>query len=222
MRICFALVLLASALPAQVADNANSGYKTREGRENVARGLGGPGRDERQKPLELIAAMKLRPGMAVADLGTGAGYMLPFLSRAVGPDGKVIAEDIFPDFLDKARAHAAEEKLENVTFIQGTDKDPKLPEAALGVVLALDAYHHFDYPDLMLAVIRKSLAPGGRFVLVEYYRRKEAMNGRALGHIRLDEADVIREIESNGFELVESHPHIPRQQYMATFRVRAN
>ena len=54
---------------------------------------------QKQKPGELIRAMGLQPGMTVADIGTGIGYMLPFLSRRVGADGQVIAEDIFDDFL---------------------------------------------------------------------------------------------------------------------------
>ena len=52
--------------------------------------------------------MGLEEGMTVADVGTGVGYMLPFLSRAVGPEGKVIAEDIFDDFLQGARDRRGE------------------------------------------------------------------------------------------------------------------
>ena len=47
--------------------------------------------------------MGLQRGMTVADVGTGVGYMLPFLSRRVGPAGRVIAEDIFDDFLAAAK-----------------------------------------------------------------------------------------------------------------------
>src|SRR5262249_52156118 len=86
-----------------------------------------------------------------AAAGTGVGYMLPFLSRRVGPKGKVIAEDIFDDFLAAAKDRVARQKLENVTFVKGTETDPNLPEGALDVVLTLDVYHHFDYPDKMLA-----------------------------------------------------------------------
>ena len=41
--------------------------------------------------------------MTVADVGTGVGYMLPFLSKAVGANGRVLAEDIFDDFLARRR-----------------------------------------------------------------------------------------------------------------------
>jgi ubiquinone/menaquinone biosynthesis C-methylase UbiE len=212
-------LVLAGALSAQVAGQANSGYQTEQQRKAVANGLADPARDEKQKPGELVRAMGLQPGMTVADVGTGIGYMLPFLSRRVGPTGSVIAEDIFDDFLESAKRRAENQKLENVTFVKGTETDPKLPEGAVDVVLALDVYHHFDYPDKMLAAIHKSLKPGGKLVVVEYYKRPEAMpNNRALTHIRLDMADVIKEIEANHFHLLSEKEHIPDSQYMLVLR----
>ena len=210
---------LCSQVGAQVAVPANSGYQTEQQRKGIANGLSDPARDERQKPGELVRAMGLQPGMTVADVGTGIGYMLPFLSKRVGPDGRVIAEDIFDDFLSSARHVAENQKLENVTFVKGTETDPKLPDGEVDVVLALDVYHHFDYPDKMLAAIYKSLKPGGKQVVVEYYKRAEAMpNGRALTHIRLDMADVIKEIEANRFHLLSEKEHIPDSQYMLVLR----
>jgi ubiquinone/menaquinone biosynthesis C-methylase UbiE len=209
--------LLSTAFP-QLADKANSAYKTPEGRDTVAQTLIAPGRDARQKPEELVRAMQLQPGMVVADVGTGPGYMLPFLSRAVGETGRVLAEDIQEDFLAKARKKAETDKLPNVSFIKGSETDPMLPESGVDVALALDSYHHYDYPQKMLAGIRKALKPGGKLVLVEYYRRQNAMpNGRAMEHIRLDAPDVIKEIESNGFRLESQREHIKDSQYMVTF-----
>ena len=203
---------------AQVAEKANEGYKTKEGRAGVAKTLADPKRDERQKPRELVDALGLRPGNTVVDLGTGVGYMLPFLSHAVGPTGRVLGEDIQSDFLDQARTRARTLGLNNVTFILGADRDPKLPADTADVVLVLDVYHHFDYPETMLGHIRDCLLSDGRLVIVDYYKREEAMpNGRALEHIRLDEDDVIKEVEANGFRLLSQHEHLPKTQYMAIF-----
>jgi ubiquinone/menaquinone biosynthesis C-methylase UbiE len=218
MKLLTVLIVLFSAAVAQVADKANSGYKTPEGREQVARTLIAPDRDAKQKPAELVKAMALAPGMTVADIGTGAGYMLPFLSRAVGASGRVLAEDIQDDFLAKARAKADSEKLGNVTFVKGSETSPMLPEGTVDVALALDSYHHYDYPEKMLAGIAKGLKPDGRLVIVEYYKRPNAMpNRRALDHIRLDAPDVIKEIEANGFRLLSQREHVPDSQYMLTF-----
>jgi len=221
-RLCivFCIVLIAACgLSAQVAVQANSGYKTEEQRKGVANGLADPARDEKQKPGELIRYMGLQPGMTVADVGTGVGYMLPFLSRRVGPDGKVLAEDIFDDFLASAKQRAENQKLTNVTFIKGTETDPMLPEGAVDMVLVLDVYHHFDYPEKMLAAIHKSLKPEGRLVIVEYYKRSEAMpGGRAITHIRLDMPELIKEVEANRFHLLSEKEHIPNSQYILVLR----
>jgi ubiquinone/menaquinone biosynthesis C-methylase UbiE len=206
---------LAGALSAQVAQQANSTYQTEAGRKTVAAGLNSPNREATQKPGELIKSMGLEPGMTVADVGTGVGYMLPFLSHRVGPAGRVIAEDIFDDFLAGAKQTAEQQKLTNITFVKGTETDPMLPEGQLDMELVLDVYHHFDYPEKMLAALHKALKPDGKLVIVEYYKREGAMpNGRALTHIRLDMPDVIKEVEANHFHLIMEKEHIKNVQYM--------
>jgi len=217
--VCF--ILLSAAAFAQVAEKANEGYKTHEGRESVAKGLGDPARSERQRPRDIIDAMDLKPGGSVADVGTGVGFMLPYLSHAVGDTGHVFGEDIQADFLEKAKTKAQLSHLNNVQFVLGTDRDPKLPADSLESVLVLDVYHHFDYPEAMLEHIRDSLLSDGKLVIVEYFKRPGAMQGadpnRAVEHIRLDEDDLIKEVESNGFRLVSKRDLVPKSQYIVIF-----
>jgi ubiquinone/menaquinone biosynthesis C-methylase UbiE len=221
MKLAMLAWLAAICALAQVAGPANSGYRTPEGRAKVAAGLGSPGRDARQKPRELVAALDVKPGMTVVDLGTGVGYMLPHLSAAVGAGGAVVAEDIQQDFLDKAKAKSREDHLDNVRFVLGTDRDPRLTAGAADLILVLDAYHHFDYPEQMLAKLSEALKPGGRLAIVEYYKRRGAMGDgdpdRPLSHIRLDADDVVKEVEANGFRLLKRQEHVPGSQYIAVF-----
>jgi ubiquinone/menaquinone biosynthesis C-methylase UbiE len=207
---------------AQVATQANERYQTPQGREQVARGLDSSNRDAEERPVELVKEIGVEAGMTVADIGTGVGYMLPYLSRAVGDSGKVYAEDIFDDFLARARHRAAEAGLKNVEFIKGNEHSPELPAHSFDLILALDSYHHYNYPQDMLAGFRNALKPGGRLAIVEYYKRPGAMGGGngALQHIRLDDSGVIKELEANGFSLVTEREHIPKSQYIALFKLK--
>lgn len=209
LRLCGTATLAA----AQVADYANAGYKTAEGRARVAGTLAAHDREQTQKPRELVQALGLEKGQAVADLGTGVGYMLPYLHQAVGAEGKIIAEDIFPDFLEKAKVRAAEQGLTNVTFVHGTEHSAQLPPGSVNLVLVLDVYHHFDFPAEMLASVTRGLKKDGRLVIVDFYKQ----GFRDPKHIRLDEKELIAEVESHGFRLLRTGPFTPDRQYMAVF-----
>jgi len=212
------LAACASAAWSQVATQANQHYQTAAGREEIAQSLISPERNATEHPQELVDAMHLKPGMTVADIGTGPGYMLPYLSRAVGPTGNVVAEDIFADFLAAARKRATQFHLDNVSFDKGIETDPHLADRSLDVILALDSYHHYNYPAQMLAAFSQALRDRGRLIVVDYYKRPDAMpGGFAMRHIRLDKPGVVREIESHGFHEVSDHDHIPGKQYMVVF-----
>jgi ubiquinone/menaquinone biosynthesis C-methylase UbiE len=221
-RLTAVLVACAAALAAQVAEKANSAYKSPEGRAGMMKTLAAPDRAEQLQAERIVAQLQIRPGMAVADLGAGAGVLLPYLSKAVGAQGKVYSQDIFDDFISHARAYAKQEGLKNIEFVKGTEKDVRLPERSVDLAVTVDAYHHFDYPAETLATLRKALKPGGRFAIVDYYKRPGAMGdgprlNLAVEHIRLDLDDVIKEVTSNGFRLLEWREHVPGKQYLAIF-----
>jgi ubiquinone/menaquinone biosynthesis C-methylase UbiE len=214
------LTLSAMAWPQAPASAPNSDvnarYQTKEGRKQIAATLANPERDKTQKPEQVIAAMNLKPGMTVADIGTGIGYMLPHLSKAVGPSGKVLAEDIQTDFLNQAKAKAASEKLSNISFILGSGTSSNLPAGAVDVELVLDVYHHFVETDKMLAGLAAGLKPNGRLVIVEYHKA----NSPTPGHIKLEWSEVEKQVEANGFKLLSKIDRITDRQYMLTFGKR--
>jgi ubiquinone/menaquinone biosynthesis C-methylase UbiE len=214
------VLLLAGLVPGwtQVAKEVNKDYYTPEGRARIAASLEDHHRTDRFKPPEMIAALGIKSGSTVADVGTGVGTMLPYLSEAVGPAGRVIAQDIQKDFLDKAQARAKSQKLTNVTFVLGTERDPKLPERQVDLVFVLDSYHHFDYPDEMLANISRALQPDGRLAIVDFYRHRAGPQDKDMSqHVRADKDEVVREIQGNGYELVSQRDH-GTNQYVLIFR----
>jgi ubiquinone/menaquinone biosynthesis C-methylase UbiE len=219
----FIIAILPGALSAQVAREANREYATPEDRAKLVARLENPERLARIRPHELVRRLEVAPGSVVVDLGTGTGNLLAALSKAVGPRGRVIAGDIFPDFLDRARARAKSEGLTNIDFVPGTETDPKLPNAKADLIIVLDAYHHFDYPEKMLAAIHRALKPGGRLAIIEYHKLRGAMEVQddpdfALRHVRAAEGQVRQEVQAARFRYLWGHEHAPGSQYIAMFQ----
>ncbi len=215
-----AAALVAVLLPAQVAEKANQGYQTEEQRARVARKLDNPDRVARQKPAELLEALKITEGDIVADIGTGVGFMLPYLVDAVGPGGTVWAEDIQDDFLSKVNEKIKSNGWSNVKTVKGAQKDVKLSASSLDLAFILDVYHHLNYPEETMATVYKAVKPGGRLVVVDFYRSREhsrMSKERRLNHIRLDRDGFASEIEAVGFRLERHFDHLPHQ-YALVFR----
>src|SRR5260370_7032309 len=134
MKNLAGLFLFCAVAFPQVAEKANGGYKSKEGRERGAKNQIDPAREQRQRPRDIVDQMGLQPGQSAADVGTGPGFMLPYLSHAVGDKGTVYAEDIQPEFLDQAKTRVNTMALKNVKFVLGNDTDPTLPANTLSGV----------------------------------------------------------------------------------------
>jgi SAM-dependent methyltransferase len=105
-----------------------------------------PERVKEEEPAKLIAALAVKPGMVVADVGAGSGYHTFMLSPLVGEKGKVIASDIQPEMRKLITARAKEKKITNVETVGGTVTDPKLPAGGVDLILMVDVYHEFSHP----------------------------------------------------------------------------
>jgi predicted methyltransferase len=168
------------------------------------------GRPETEKPELVIAAMDLKPGMTVAEIGAGTGFFSRRIARAVGPKGKVYAEDIQPQMLDLLKQRAAKEGIGNILPVLGTETDPKLSAHAIDRVLLVDVYHEFQKPEPMLAAIRDCLAPGGTVILVEYRLEGDTASYINIKH-RMSVEQVLPEWTAAGFTLVRRSEVLPSQ-----------
>src|SRR5829696_4018184 len=84
-------------------------------------------REKWQRVPDLFAAMGVREGAVVADVGAGYGFLTVRLAPAVGATGKVYAVDIVPAVIVKLRDLLAQNKIRNVEVVEGTEDDPRLP-----------------------------------------------------------------------------------------------
>ena len=154
----------------------------------------------------LVATLGLKPGMTVADVGTGTGLFVKYLADAVGPTGRVIATDIAAPFLARVQARADAAGLTQVETRLGGADDTRLPHNAVDLVFMSDVYHHFEAPGPILASIHAALRPGGRLAIVDYHRIPGVSSDFILGHVRADRATVVAEIEAAGFRKLPDPP----------------
>ncbi len=174
-----------------------------------------PEREQEERTDLLVPALKLKSGDAVADIGAGTGYYTRKLAKAVGERGVVYAVEIQQEMLDILTNKMAAEKIFNVKPVLGTITDPKLPRAAVDLILMVDVYHEFDHPSEMVDAMCGAMKPGGRIVFVEF-RGEDPNVPIKLVH-KMTEAQVRKEMSVQQLEWVETITTLPRQ-HVIVFR----
>ena len=168
--------------------------------------------DTREHVGEAAAVMQLldiHPGMAVADIGAGAGYYTVRLARRVGPSGRVLAEDVMPDYLAGLQRRVTTEGLANVTLTQGEPFDPRLPASSVDVALLVHMYHEIDQPYGLLVNLLPALRPGARVAILD-------ANRPTLQH-GTPPALLECELRAVGYRQVGFHPLENGATYLAVF-----
>jgi protein-L-isoaspartate O-methyltransferase len=169
-----------------------------------------PERLEEERPDLVLAALDLKPGMAVADIGAGSGYYSWRIGERVGLGGTVYAVDIQPEMIEILQRQMSQRGAGNVKAILGSTTDPRLPAGKLDLVLMVDVYHEFEYPYEMLAAIVRALKPGGRVVFVEYRGNDPAVPIKPLH--TMTEAQVRKEAALHPLEWLKTEDNLPWQQ----------
>ena len=172
-----------------------------------------PGRDFWQMPAVIVDKMGLRPGMKVVDLGAGTGYMLPWLSKAVGPTGKVYAAEIQPALVHLLEKRIVRDKLTNVEVVLSTATD--VPIAGLvDRVLVLNTYIELSNPIALLRALRLRLKSTGRLAVIDHLPYADIPGPPVAERLPLD--TVIAEARGAGFVESLQFKVLPRQ-YFAMF-----
>jgi len=198
----------------------NAPYRSRGAAPRWARRFERDGREVHDHRAEIVRALALRPGMAIADLGAGTGLFTVAFAETVGPTGTVYAVDLIPAFLAHIRRKIERAGLTQVQLIQASDRSAELPPASVDLVFMSDVYHHLEYPQHVLASLRQALRPGGSLWVIDFQREPGRSPAWVLSHVRAGKAEVLRELALAGFELVAEHPLL-RDNYVLQLRPRA-
>ena len=158
-------------------------------------------RDQWQRPADVIDALDLRPGSVVVDLGCGSGYFTLKLSPRVGPNGRVIAEDIRLLPLAFLWVRTATRRDFNVHIVHGQISDPDLPDGRVDAVLIVNTFHELADPQAILAAVRTSLVLGGRLVIVDREPKPQNIGVTEIGDHEIAPATVEDDLNSAGFQV---------------------
>lgn len=168
--------------------------------EQYAALLEGAERVARMQVPRVVESLALRPGMKVADLGSGSGLVSRPMAQAVAPDGVVYAIDIDPGLLKIVEQKAREDAITNIRTVLAATDDPKIPEP-VDLVLICDTLHHIENRDAYLKTLARYLKPGGRVAVIDFSERWPE------GHepMRYEESQLDAWMSGAGFRRAASH-----------------
>ena len=117
-------------------------------------------RDDSGEAMRVFGLLGLRPGMTVADIGAGSGYYTVRLSPELGADGRVIANDVIPDYVSRLKARVSTLGFTNVDFVLGDPGNANLPARSTDIALMVHMYHEIAEPFSLLWHLHDGLKPG--------------------------------------------------------------
>jgi ubiquinone/menaquinone biosynthesis C-methylase UbiE len=173
----------ASAQEKSVRPDINKAFQNPDVKEFLEK-FEGESREIFAQRKEIVAACKLRPGMAVADIGAGTGLFTRAFAGEVGPEGRVYAVEISSKFLDHIEKTSREAGLKNVVGVLAGQESVKLPANSVDLVFICDTFHHFEFPFRTMTSIWHALRPGGQVVLIDFHRIPGKTREWTLNHVR--------------------------------------
>jgi len=165
---------------------------------------------EAQKVMDLA---EITPGMTVADIGAGEGYYTVRLAERVGHSGRVLAQDIDSDALERLARRVERERLDNVSIKPGEGDDPRLPNNSFDRVFLVHMYHEVREPYAFLWRLWPSLREGGQVIVVDVDRPTDQHG--------IDPLLLSCEFRQVGFELVAFKDAPELAGYYAQFKAAA-
>jgi predicted methyltransferase len=134
-------------------------------------------RDAARKPIETIQFAGIKTGQTVLEVIAVGGWFTEVLSAAVGPTGKVYAQNptFFtgrPGFAEAEKAR--DDRLKNVTPIHGDLPDASLTGKADAALTALNLHDIYNGPGGEAAAVAlckgvyDDLKPGGTFTVIDH------------------------------------------------------
>lgn len=150
-------------------------------------------------PAKIVAAVDIRPGDRVAEIGCGSGWFTFELERAVRPRGLVFALDMQPAMLQILRARR--ENWERILTLPCGENDFEMDEGEVDVVFHANVLHECEDPARHLLEARRVLKTGGRLIVIDWHWADEESQPGPSNTERIPVDDARALIEVAGFQI---------------------
>jgi len=167
--------------------------------------------DPKNKPDQILDALRVQQGQIVADIGAGGGYFSLRFAEQVGGEGEVLAVDTNTEFLEFIRRSAAAKGLENVEPVHVSGGDVTLPKQ-VDLVFMRNVCHHIPDRPAYFRKLKNFLKPRGRVAIAEYRRASRLSFRGMFGHY-VPKETLIAEMREAGYELREDLGFLPQQSF---------
>jgi precorrin-6B methylase 2 len=174
--------------------------------------------NERQPPDKIMAAIGVKAGMVIGEVGAGQGRFTVYLAQKVGESGKIYANDINESSLEYLRNRCKRLGLNNVEIIRGEVEDPLFPKDSLDMVFMILTYHHLAKPVALLRSLIPSLKLGATVVVVDPDPEKDKDRW---GRESTSKEKIEKEAAEAGFELVRIEAFLEKDNIFI-LRVKAS
>ncbi|BDI61246.1 class I SAM-dependent methyltransferase [Qipengyuania nanhaisediminis] len=166
-------------------------------------------RDERGEAQAVMDMADIAEGMTIADIGAGEGYYTVRLAARVGETGRVLAQDIDREALERLGRRVERERLENISIKLGEADNPHLPADSFDRIFLVHMYHEVTEPYAFLWRMWPALAEGGQIIVVDV--------DRPTNRHGIAPALLFCEFEAIGYKLVEFVERPDLKGYFARF-----
>lgn len=174
-------------------------------------------REREERTDLLLSALAIQPGMVVADVGAGTGYLSRRMAPSVMPGGKIIALDVQPEMVRILENRIKSSGLTQIEARLSEVDDVKLPTGTVDMVVMVDVYHELAFPFEVMTSVMKALKPGGRVVFVEYKAEDPKVPIKTLH--KMSEAQIRKEAGVFALDWERTVSTLP-WQHVVVFRKR--
>ncbi len=163
-------------------------------------------RDAWQKPEAIMDSLGIKPEIIIGEAGAGDGYFTFHLAGRVGPKGRVYANDIDDEALEKLQARMKKEEVGNIETIPAEANDPMFPPGKLDMVVMMNVFHHIEKTEEWMKNVIPGMKPGALMAFIETEPDKRPSRR---GHF-LTKQEILKRMKKTRFRFVRTFDFLER------------